>query len=186
MRRGEYQGGKSMCPAQSNTPASAGAENWHETYEVPQKLRRKVRVRTDIDPKKTFERAEEVVRKLALTYADKLAEDIELLAVLCEKYRKQRDPGSLGELFSLIHNMRGQGRTFGYPLITEIGSSYCRYVTELPKGRMPSPAIIIHHLEAMKAVYREGLKGNGNQTALEVMKGLRAAVDKDITYGGSA
>lgn len=175
-----------MCPAQSNTSAKAGAENWHETYEVPQKLRRKVRVRTDIDPKKTFHRAEEVVRKLAVTYAGKLAEDIEQLGVLCEKYRKRRDPDSLGELFSLIHNMRGQGRTFGYPLITEIGSSYCRYVTELPRDRMPSPAIVIHHLEALKAVYREGLTGTGNETALEVMKSLRAAVDRDIAHGGSA
>ena len=129
-------------------PANA-SKSWHEVVERPNDLAKKVPRTGGIEPEKAFEAAETVVKQMTSDYVDKLAEDIEQMKRLAAKYREDNSDATLDQLFRLVHNMRGQGATFGFPLITEIGRHFCRYVRERPKGKAVKPALVDQHLKAL-------------------------------------
>jgi Hpt domain len=83
-----------------------------------------------------------------------------LLAELTELF--ERDPAAAAarwpELHAIAHNIKGQGTSFGYPLVTRIAASLSRIT------RQPRPVSIAllnlagAHLEALRAVLLEGIK----------------------------
>lgn len=155
-------------------------KSWHQVIERPNDLARKVPKTGGKDPERAIGEAEQIVKRLEAEYIDKLGQDIDRLETYGLRYRKSRDPGALDSLFRLIHNMRGQGSTFGYPLITDIGRSFCRYVRELPEDREVTPALIDQHVDAMKVVYKRGIKGEGDAIAQAVVEALGDAVAKEM------
>lgn len=157
-----------------------GGKIWHEVVDPPNRLARKVGKTGGVEPEKAFRDAEKIISDLAEEYVGKLAEDIDEVERLGERFREDRDPASLDRLFSLIHNMRGQGTTFGYPLITEIGRNFCRYVRERPEGVPISPDVVDHHVNALKVVYRQSIQGEGDETAQAVVSGLTALVSREL------
>jgi hypothetical protein len=155
-------------------------KTWHQVIERPNQLARKVPKTGGRDPERAIKQAEEIVQKLEVEYIDKLGQDIERLESYGLKYRRTRDEMTLEKLFKLIHNMRGQGSTFGYPLITDIGRSFCRYVRDLPVGQEVTPELIDHHVNAMKIVYKRGIKGDGDEVAQAVVEALADAVAREM------
>lgn len=160
-------------------PGDAG-KAWHQIIERPNELAKKVPKTGGRDPERAIAEADQIVKKLEVEYIDKLGQDIDRLQSYGVKYRDSRDPRALDALFRLIHNMRGQGSTFGYPLITDIGRSFCRYVRELPPGKEVTPALIDQHVDAMKVVYKRGIKGEGDEIAQAVVEALADAVAREL------
>ncbi len=153
---------------------------WHQVIERPNDLACKVPKTGGKDPERAIAQAEEIVKKLEVEYIDKLRQDIDQLELYGRRYRDNRDPGTLDALFKLIHNMRGQGTTFGYPLITDIGRSFCRYVRDVPAGQEVTPELIDQHVDAMKVVYKRGIKGEGDELAKAVVDALADAVAREL------
>lgn len=156
-------------------------KTWHQVIERPNELAKKVPKTGGKDPERAIAQAEQIVQKLEAEYIDKLGQDIDRLETYGRKYRDNRDPRALDSLFKLIHNMRGQGSTFGYPLITDIGRSFCRYVRELPEHREVTPALIDQHVDAMKVVYKRSIKGEGDEIAQAVVEALSDAVARELS-----
>ncbi|MBP5855725.1 hypothetical protein KAJ83_01795 [Marivibrio halodurans] len=154
--------------------------SWHQVIERPNDLAKKVPKTGGRDPERAIREADEIVKRLEAEYIDKLGQDIDRLETYGVRYRQSRDPSAVDSLFRLIHNMRGQGTTFGYPLITEIGRSFCRYVRELPNERSVTPELIDQHVDAMKVVYKRGMKGDGDAVARAVVEALSDAVSKEL------
>jgi len=67
-------------------------------------------------------------------------------------------------LFKIAHNAKGQGATFGYPLITDIGEHLCRYIERVPEIQSDEMAVIREHIQAMDTVLKEKLTGDGGET----------------------
>ena len=95
------------------------------------------------------------------------------------------------EMFNIAHEVRGQGGTFGFPMITVISDSLCKFLDGRARLAGVELEVIKVHILAMKAVFRQGLKGN--QTDLlndvrELFELLRAKVDLQSNFGvgGSA
>lgn len=74
--------------------------------------------------------------------------------------------------------MKGQGGTFGYPLISTFASSL--YDTTGP-GAQDSDAtveIIKSHVDSIAAVIKERVKGPGGDIGRDLAAGLKAAIEK--------
>ncbi len=153
---------------------------WHEIVERPNTLARKVPRTGGKDPERAVADAEEALRTLQVEYTEKLGEDIARLERLGRKFRENGSQESLDALFALVHNMRGQGATFGYPLITEIGRSFCRYVRAVPPDVGADPALVTQHVDAMRVVYREHMRGAGPEVAQDVVAALSEAVARRL------
>ena len=64
-------------------------------------------------------------------------------------------------LYAVAHNIKGQGSSFGFQLMTRLGDSLCR----LTRGKRPfSDAdlnLVASHLDAMRLVLTQEIRGDG-------------------------
>ncbi|HUN52961.1 MAG TPA: hypothetical protein VMU42_17680 [Candidatus Sulfotelmatobacter sp.] len=78
----------------------------------------------------------------------------------------------------LAHELKGQGGTFGYPLITTFGKS----LYDLTVGACGTSdnhlEILKAHIDAMQAVVKGRVKGEGGALGAELAKSLEAAIAK--------
>lgn len=160
-------------------PEKAG-KNWHSVIERPNDLKKKIPTRGGIDPERAFAQADKIIKNMSSEYLEKLGEDVQKLEKLGENYQASRSDEDLDELFRLVHNMRGQGATFGYPLITDIGRSFCRYVKERPETRAIKPALIDQHVAAMRVVYKQSIQGAGDEVSQAVVDALNEVVSGEL------
>lgn len=159
-------------------------KSWHQVVERPNELARKVPKTGGVPPEKAFQNADRIVQQMAAEYVEKLAGDIAEMKRLAAAYRTSPTPETLDALFRLIHNMRGQGATFGFPLITEIGRNFCRYVRERPKGTAVNDDLIDQHVKAMQVVYDQSIKGSGDEIAQAVVQALSEVVERELSRKG--
>lgn len=82
----------------------------------------------------------------------------------------------LNTLFNIVHDLRGGGGNFGYPLITRIGSMLCRYLESRPTVSMAEVEVLRSLVDAMRAVTHNRLKGDGGQVGQELCAGLERLV----------
>lgn len=82
------------------------------------------------------------------------------------------------EINLIAHELRGQGGTFGYPLITVFGKSL--YDLTKPPCRQDDAnlEIVKAHIDTMRAVLREKIEGDGGEMGQALFKALRAAINK--------
>lgn len=64
------------------------------------------------------------------------------------------------KLYDLSHEIRGQGGSFGYPLISVLGDSLCKYIEHRKMLGQKNLDVVKLHILAMKAVFRQELKGD--------------------------
>jgi hypothetical protein len=85
----------------------------------------------------------------------------------------------LHAIFELVHDLRGQGTSFGYPLVTRIGASLCSYLDGHPRHSAAEVDIVRAHVDALRAVIANKLKGDGGPIGQKVAAELEA-----LTTGG--
>lgn len=69
------------------------------------------------------------------------------------------DPARLQELYDLTHEARGQGGSFGFPLISVVGDSMCKCLDGRVRLKARDLDVVKVHILAMKAIFRQQLKG---------------------------
>ena len=146
----------------------------------PKDLKRKVPPFGGVNPEKAFKQAEQILDNLKHEYTNKLGEDIDNLERLTIAFKKDQDVKHLEAVYNLVHNMRGQGATFDYPLVSEIGSSFCKYASSRKDKNVFSFVLIIQHLEALKVVYRMKMRGAGDKVTQTVVVALKQAVAMEL------
>ena len=105
---------------------------------------------------------------------------LETLSGFCSKALSKK--GSRAETFGEIHNLslelRGQGGTFGYPLITEISKMLYNCTQEGCNEDDKAVEIVQHHIDAMRAILRGKISGDGGAVGKELLTGLRKTIEK--------
>lgn len=88
------------------------------------------------------------------------------------------EPAMLAEIYTVSHDLKGQGSSFGYPLITRTGASLCR----LLKGRRDASegemALVETHLATMETIFELGLTGSSTAIANALIARLEALVER--------
>ena len=67
-------------------------------------------------------------------------------------------------LFRTAHDMKGQGATFGYDLVTDIGNHLCRYIERFDNFDEKHMDEIKIHIDALRQVLDERLIHDGGNT----------------------
>ncbi|MFZ4761655.1 MAG: hypothetical protein ACOYK8_02430 [Alphaproteobacteria bacterium] len=85
----------------------------------------------------------------------------------------------------LLHNLKGQGGTFGWPLLTEIATAFCDFLEKLQLAGLDMAAsdrsilpIAKMHVNAMQQVMERKIKDSEDVLGRELINGLRKVTKK--------
>ena len=108
-------------------------------------------------------RAEAALANLSDRYLEWAEADlIRLEANLQDIFDRPKDrPELLERLFGIAHDMKGQGGTFGYPLVSHLGNRLCRLVEATSTPSPEELERISRLVGAMGTVVRNRLAGDG-------------------------
>ncbi len=127
-----------------------------------------------------IEEAEEQLERAALDFTDWALGYLAKLSDLCTEALMK--PGRRDEYFHeinvLAHELRGQGGTFGYPLISIFGKMLYDVTGEGCSEDDNAVEIVKAHIDTMRAVLREKVVGDGGNLGRDLLKSLRLAIDK--------
>jgi hypothetical protein len=132
--------------------------------------------------KEALEKAEAEIKKMAEDYPDWVAGYVPQL------YRElrgaqEKPPESRTPYFkrvaALAHELKGQGGTFGYPLITTFGQSLFEFAST-SEGRVADDQIEIakSHVDGIQAVIKNRVSGDGGALGAELVRALKQAIEK--------
>jgi hypothetical protein len=115
--------------------------------------------------KETLARAEEATTALRANYTQWARIDVDNTQALLDAAKKAPEGrrAQLDLLYGAMHNIKGQGSSFGYPLVTRLGHSLCRLIAP---GRALDDAgftIAQAHLDALKLVLDQKIAGKGGE-----------------------
>lgn len=93
-----------------------------------------------------------------LSYTEKSVAEFHALA---ERLEGDEDPATLNEeMHAIAHNIKGMGSSFGFPLMTRVGSTLCSYLRALDNSKAAAE-IILAHLKAMDTILENRILGDG-------------------------
>lgn len=94
-----------------------------------------------------------------LTYTEKTLAELHTLAL---RLVDDENPTTLTEeMHALAHNIRGMGSSFGFPLMTRVGTTLCTYLRALDDDQQAVPDIVTAHLKAMDTILGNRIHGEG-------------------------
>ncbi|MBI1777237.1 MAG: Hpt domain-containing protein [Proteobacteria bacterium] len=150
-----------------------------EVIHPPNKLRARVGPGTKgMDPQ-LLAKAEEAVVKVqnSIDFAAQVAPDLAKIATALQHISKREEQQKhLEAMFQVVHDLRGGGTSFGYPLVTQIGSLLCKYIEHREDADDGEIDVIRAHVDALRAVVLSKLKGDGGAIGQEIVKGLHKIV----------
>ncbi|TNE66525.1 MAG: hypothetical protein EP335_03620 [Alphaproteobacteria bacterium] len=127
-----------------------------------------------------LEAAEKALQKMAEDYPDWVSG---LIVKLQEQHGRCVDtPEKRRDCFEAIHHiahdMKGQGGTFGYPLITSFADSLYGF-THIRDGISDHHVELIKaHVDAMRAIIRGRVSGDGGEIGKKLTESLNEAIEK--------
>ena len=77
------------------------------------------------------------------------------------------------KVYPKVHDLKGQGSTFGYPLITDIGAHMCRLITSKASFSTSDVTRLKNDAQMMETVLWKKLKGDGGEKGAEILRKLR-------------
>ncbi len=124
--------------------------------------------------------AENALKKMAEDYPDWVSN---LIVKLQEQHGRCVDtPETRRDSFEVIntisHDMKGQGGTFGYPLITDFADSLYALSTMKDNITDNKVELVKAHVDAMRAVIRGRVSGDGGETGARLVQSLAEAKEK--------
>jgi hypothetical protein len=80
------------------------------------------------------------------------------------------------KIFSIMHDLRGEGANFGYPLVARIATSMNHYLDSAPAGERARKDldVIRAHVDALRGVLANKLKGETGEIGAKIVGGLEA------------
>lgn len=126
-----------------------------------------------------LEEAEKALNKMSEDYPDWVAG---LIVKLQEQHGRCVDtPEKRHEFFEEInhiaHDMKGQGGTFGYPLITNFADSLYGFTIKRPGDITDNQIELVKsHVDSMRAVIRGRVSGDGGEIGAELSRSLDEAI----------
>ncbi|MGB0632610.1 MAG: Hpt domain-containing protein [Alphaproteobacteria bacterium] len=123
--------------------------------------------------------AEAAVAALAESFLEWITADIEKAKQALET--AQQKPGDnvaeLREIYGVVHNVKGQGGSFGYDLLTKIGGSMCDYLrSETASASAKQLKVVAAHFAAMDFVLEKNIQGAGGDVGTQLIGKIQQLV----------
>ena len=151
-----------------------------EIIRPPDSLKSKVTVTADGIDEEMLQRAEQVIADLKDNYLDWVQED---LIRIQDAYAKAvEDPTGRKEhlkaVFEAAHEIKGQGGSFDYPLMTVVGNQLCRFLEHMEEPAEADMEVVKLHIDAMRLIIAKRVSGDGGAVGDNLIKGLDAVLAK--------
>ncbi|MCH7832113.1 MAG: Hpt domain-containing protein [Proteobacteria bacterium] len=160
------------------------AEDKLEVINPPNTLKQKVGTgRPGAVDLEALQRAEEVIICMTDSYLDWVVEDLKKIDQAYAKLeaatgdRKEE----MEAVFDVSHDIKGQGGTFGYDLMTAIATELCRLIERTDKIGDQEVEAVKLHIASLKLVIGEDMKGQGGKAGEEMLSGLQQVCEKLLT-----
>jgi hypothetical protein len=138
---------------------SADGKSTYEEIEPLVPLAAKVTLGDGIDAD-MLARAEAAVAEMAAGFPDWATQDLLQMREVAATLRAHRSAEQGQALYVLAHDMKGQGGSFGYPLISTIAGSLCRLLHRRTAFEPRHLAAIDAHLDAAGTVLARRMSGD--------------------------
>ena len=149
-----------------------------EVINVPHAIRLKVSGGGAIS-EAMLQKANQVIEEMTASFVEVLRVEIDKMAALSQNAKTATDKSALVEqIFELSHDLRGQASTFDFPLVTRIGSSLCRFTEAADLSDARAQEVIDAHINSMKLVVTQGMRGDGGAAGQKIASGLEIAAKK--------
>lgn len=129
-----------------------------------------------------IERAEAALAAMSNSFQDWIEEEITLLNEAHEALRTKGLTAEAVDRFSQrAHDLKGQGTTLNFPFVTKIAELLCKLCEHLPEpNELPLP-LVDAHVDAIRAVVRDGIKGDNHPTSKSVVGELDTHVQHTLS-----
>jgi chemotaxis protein histidine kinase CheA len=124
-----------------------------------------------------LKRAEQAVEELKAEFTNWIIEDVNRLAERRNAYEAKTNADTLGAMYRAAHDLKGQGKTFEFPLVARVASSLCKFTDEAGAGATLPISLIDAHVEAIKIIVRDNIKDPGNRMACVLAEELERQVE---------
>lgn len=116
---------------------------------------------------------------LAREFVERLPGDIKQIEDAFTALKaKPEDDFRITVLFRFVHDLKGLGGTFDYPLISVIGNDLCRFL-EMPIAINPARLKVIgFYVDALGMVQRKAITGDGGDKGVRIINALHAMTQK--------
>jgi len=128
-----------------------------------------------------LEKASQALSEMASDYIVWAQDDYNRLSQTASELATDPDSKtSIDAVHRIAHDMKGQGGTFGYPLITLVLNNLCLYLDARQKVDADDLKIINLHIEFVNVIISNRLKEKGGEMGEQVIEGMRKIVMKKI------
>ncbi len=129
----------------------------------------------------TLGRAEAAIANMADQYLEWVVQDIERISKAFEELKAadtESTPAKLEVIFQVAHDIKGQGGSFGYDMMTSVGNQLCRLIEHADPTNPKLTEAVGVHIETLKLVIAQRIKGNGGKVGEQMLMGLEQIFKK--------
>jgi chemotaxis protein histidine kinase CheA len=127
-------------------------------------------------------KAESALQNISVDFPQWMAKEIEGLRAKRDDIRAHGlNNENAKDFFYLLHNVRGQAATLGFPLVGQIAGSLCEVVQHVAAKDIP-PSVIEQHIDAILAIVHEKASGEGNDIARKLVSRLCHVTKEYLDY----
>ena len=147
----------------------------------PNTLKSKVTVDASKVDALALKQAEMAIEDMQGDYLGWVKDDLANIQGAYEKALKNADSREQHqeEIYDFAHDVKGQGSSFGYPLMTAVANQLCVFMEGI-EGKMTDVQLeaVKVHIDTMKLVVTQKMAGDGGQMGEQLLKGLDAVIAK--------
>jgi chemotaxis protein histidine kinase CheA len=125
-------------------------------------------------------RAEGVMEELKTEFGNWLSSDVDNLVASRERYSAAINEETRADLFRAAHDLKGGAQTYEYPLIARIASSLCKLIDGMPPTETIPGALVDAHVDAIRVLFKQGIKDGTNNVAIRLYEELEARVTETL------
>ena len=117
---------------------------------------------------------ETALEELASGMADWIKTDIDRLVAARNAFMEDsQSPACIRNLHLTAHDLKGLGRTYGFPVVSVIADILCKVIDQSEEKNCLPEDLVNAHVDAMRAVVNLNLRDPDGGPAQELLQGLR-------------
>ena len=133
--------------------------------------------------------AERSIGAAKFDYMEAANEDLAKLQAASETAVK--DPANRVEhiqaLYALVQSVKGQGTSFGFPLMSAVGNQLARFIEETGDNLTDAQLEVVKvHVEALRLIMMQKMEGEGGPIGQKIVAGLGMVIKKVMGTSGEA
>ncbi len=130
-------------------------------------------------------RAEKALADLKTEFGEWISSDVAALGEAYEQFKAASESEESREvLYRASHDLRGQARTFEFPLVGQVATSLCKLLDGCHGNS--AMTLIDAHVSAIRVIVRQTIKDPNDKTAALLLAELQARVNEFLSENQAA